>query len=158
MLSLSFTLFTTSSPAGFPSSMFNTPINDLTFTPADTASSSNIYAPVANSYHCTSAVLATDTTGTTLLGNLTGSSAVAALLQLNNFQVQPFVTNSTGLIEFGAWNDCDMFFTIPILMAFFTLILMLLILLFAFCIFSTINTYDRFDDKNSIISLGVQDT
>jgi len=95
---------------------------------------SKIWVPMGFSYTCQD--------GSFYHSNITGDSRVT--LQLNNFQLQAFVSNKT--VKFGDPMDCVGFFTIPIWMSIFVTILLLAILGFGVQMVMSINTMDRFDD------------
>ena len=60
--------------------------------------------------------------------------------------------------SFGRPNDCDGFFTIPILSGLFAGLILILILVYGIAMISSITTMDRFDDpKGKSITVNVNE-
>lgn len=103
-------------------------------------SSTQIYAPLGFSYHCSPEVKFVN-----------GSKA----LYIKRFQVQPYMENPD---VFGEPYDCVSFFTAPILAGLLITLLLCFILVIGLAWIMDINTMDRFDDpKGKTITINASE-
>lgn len=87
--------------------------------------------------------------------NKTSSGVAGVSVKFIELQIQAFGISNN---QFGYYNDCTGFFTIPIWMGVITMLSMLAIVLLGIAMLLSINTMDRYDDpKGKTITVNVTD-